>query len=67
MTKGQKIGLITFGVFMTEAIIHYNVGIHKNSEDKKFVFPPTSDLIKLGAIVGIFSLINGVLIDKLTT
>lgn len=65
MNNGTKIGLITFGVFMTEAIVHYNIGAHKHTEDKSFKMPPMKDLAKIGAIVAVFSIINGVLVKKL--
>lgn len=65
MTKGTKIGLITFGVFMTEAIVHYNIGAHKHTTDKKWKLPETKDLVKIGAIVGAFSILNSIIIKKL--
>lgn len=65
MTKGTKIGLITFGVFMTEAIVHYNIGAHKHTVDKKWKLPDTKDLVKIGAVVGVFSILNGIIINKL--
>ena len=46
-----KVALITFGVFMTEAILHYNMGENSDKENKKFKFPPTKDFIKLGVVV----------------
>ena len=52
----KKAVLITFAVFMTEAIIHYNMG-----KDAKGI-PETSELIKIAVVVGIFSVINGILI-----
>ena len=69
MTKAQKIGLITFGVFMTEAIIHYNVGVKRSATAEKkgkFVLPPTEDFIKLGLTVAAFSIVNGILVEKLS-
>ena len=65
MTQGTKIGLITFAVFMTEAIIHYNVGVNKDKVQKKFILPPTKDFVKLAVVVGIFSIINKAAINKL--
>jgi hypothetical protein len=56
---------ITFGVFMTEALIHYNMG--KAGPDGKFQFhlPPAKELMKIAAVTGTFSLLSGVLIDSL--
>lgn len=65
MTKGTKIGLITFGVFMTEAIVHYNIGAHKHTTDKKWKLPDTKDLVKIGSVVAVFSILNGIIINKL--
>lgn len=65
MTQAEKIGLITFGVFMTEAIIHYNLGVNKDASEKRFYFPPTKDFVKLALVVGAFSVINGIVIKKL--
>lgn len=66
MDKKTKVALITFGVFMTEAVVHYNIGAHKHTTDKSFKIPPTKDLVKIGAIVAVFSVLNGIVIGKLT-
>jgi ABC-type antimicrobial peptide transport system permease subunit len=69
MTKGQQVGLITFGVFMAEAMLHYNYGVKRNKPEEqkaKFVLPPTTDLIKITATVALFSVLNGVIINKLS-
>jgi|LakMenE18May11ns_1017448.scaffolds.fasta_scaffold9958642_23 hypothetical protein len=65
MSKGTIVGLITFGVFMTEAIIHYNIGANGHSEQKGFKFPPKDDLIKSAIVTALFSFINGALVHKL--
>ena len=60
---------ITFGVFMTEALIHYNMGRAK--EDRKqgkpahFELPPPRELVKIAAVTGAFSIVSGVLIGSL--
>jgi hypothetical protein len=60
---------ITFGVFMTEALIHYNMGRMKeeNEEGKRvsFQLPPPEELVKIAAVTGAFSVISGVLIGAL--
>ena len=59
--------LVTFGLFMSEALLHYNLGAHKDpSETKKFVLPPANDFVKLAVIVGVFSVLNGVIISQIT-
>ena len=61
----SRIALITFGVFMVEAILHYNLG-KTDCEQKiqeKGILPPPYSLFKLAFIVGLFSLINAKLIN----
>tara|TARA_R110000751_G_scaffold42949_6_gene99371 strand:- start:863 stop:1060 length:198 start_codon:yes stop_codon:yes gene_type:complete len=65
MTKRQITTGITFGVFMTEAIVHYNLGANRYREDKKFSLPPSNDLARLAVTVAIFSVINGWIIDQI--
>jgi hypothetical protein len=50
---------------MAEAIVHYNFGSHKSTEDKTLKLPPTNDLIKVVGVVGVFSLLNGYIIKTL--
>jgi len=67
MTLKNKIVITTFSLFMVEAIMHYNQGkndTEKNIEKKGFL-PPTKSLIKLGLIVGAFSVLNGIIIENL--
>jgi len=52
---------------MTEAVLHYNLGT-KNppAPDKKTKWlPPTKSLIRIGVIVAVFSVINGIAVKKL--
>ena len=60
---------ITFGVFMTEALIHYNMGRMKeengNGERLQFQLPPPKELAKIAAVTGAFSIVSGVLIGAL--
>lgn len=64
MSKGQKIALVTFSLFMTEAILHYNIGkkdvIKERSKDG--FLPPTNSLIKLAVTVGAFSVLNSMIL-----
>ena len=64
MSKSNKIFLITFGVFMTEAIVHYNFGSHKHTKEKEYKLPPANDLIKIGGVVLAFSLLNSIIIKS---
>jgi len=67
MNLKTKIALSTFTLFMVEAIMHYNQGKKDCTKeiDKKGFLPPTKSLIKLGLIVGVFSVVNGIVIDKI--
>jgi hypothetical protein len=56
---------ITFGVFMTEALIHYNMGLAKTNGRFRMQLPPARELAKIAAVTGTFSVISGVLIDSL--
>lgn len=53
---------ITFGVFMTEALVHYNMGIAKAEGEFKLRLPPPEELAKIAAVTGAFSLVSGALI-----
>ena len=60
------IGLVTFGVFMTEALVHYNTGIASaHGKPWKFNIPNSNELVKLGAIVGVATLATTFIIDYL--
>jgi len=50
---------------MTEAVIHYNIG---KNEDKSFELkiPSNKSLLKMALIVGAFSVLNSIVIKKLT-
>ena len=56
---------ITFGVFMTEAIIHYNMGTAKAQGGFKLRMPPAKELAKIAAVTGTFSILSGVLINSM--
>jgi len=60
---------ITFGVFMAEALIHYNMGRMKEESAKggrpQFHLPPPGELAKIAAVTGAFSIVSGVLIGEL--
>jgi len=65
--NGLIVGGVTFVLFMAEALLHYNLGVHKDAnETRKFVIPPTKDFIKLGLIVGVASITNAYLIGRLS-
>jgi hypothetical protein len=67
MKLQHKIMLTTFALFMTEAVIHYNFGKRdcEKHPNKKGLIPPPSALIRLGVVVGIFSVLNGKIIKEI--
>ena len=65
---GVIVGGTTFGLFMIEAIMHYNMGKkytkdNNGKETKVLELPEKNELIKLALIVGVFSVLNGVIIN----
>jgi hypothetical protein len=60
---------VTFGVFMAEALIHYNMGRMKEEQERgepvRFQLPPPKELAKIAAVTGAFSVVSGVLIGAL--
>ena len=52
----------TFGVYMTEAIIQYNMGMGKVDGKSRLRLPPTHELAKIAAVTGVFSLLSGALV-----
>ncbi|MEN8165989.1 MAG: hypothetical protein ABFR65_00750 [Pseudomonadota bacterium] len=57
------VGGITFGVFMAEALIHYNMGMAEADGKFKLRLPPAKELAKIAAVTGAFSVLSGVLIN----
>ena len=58
---------VTFGVFMAEALIHYNMGQAKADGEFKLRLPPARELAKIAAVTAGFSLLSGALIGSLNT
>ena len=47
MSDTSTVGIVTFGVFMTEALIHYNTGVADvTGQPFKFRIPPANQLLK---------------------
>jgi hypothetical protein len=67
MSDSGKVVAVTFALFMTEAILHYNLGkkdVQKQETSKGFL-PPTKALLKLGGVVMLFSVLNGIIIKEI--
>ncbi|MFN2135567.1 MAG: hypothetical protein ACK2UK_06405 [Candidatus Promineifilaceae bacterium] len=56
---------ITFGVFMTEGLIHYNMGQAKAEGTFRLRIPPPAELAKIAAVTATFSILTGLLIKAL--
>jgi hypothetical protein len=56
---------VTFVVFMTEGLIHYNMGMAKAEGGFKLRMPPRKELAKIAAVTAAFSIASGLLIKAL--
>jgi hypothetical protein len=56
---------VTFGVFMTEALIHYNMGKAKAEGEFKLSLPPASELAKIAAVTATFSIASTLIMRSL--
>ncbi len=45
---------LTFGVFMAEALIHYNMGQAREHGEFKLRIPPPGELAKIAAVTAVF-------------
>lgn len=66
MSYSDKVLITTFSLFMIEGIVHYNYGRNGSDSNKpKSFIPPTKNLIEIALIVGAFSVINSVILEKI--
>ena len=56
---------VTFGVFMAEAIIHYNMGQATSDGEFRLKLPPPKELAKIALVTGAFAITSGVLVGTL--
>jgi len=56
---------VTFGVFMTEALIHYNLGVAKAEGDFKLSLPPPKEMAKIAAVTATFSIASTLILKAL--
>ena len=66
---GIVVGGTTFVLFMREGIIHFNMGkdtktSEKEKKNKGFSLPKKHELMEIALIVGIFSILNGVIVNE---
>ena len=66
MAGVKEVGLVTFAVFIAEALLHYNLGVAKATKQKfSFKIPEVKDLVRLGLTVGVASVISATIIDRI--
>jgi len=56
---------VTFVVFMTEGLIHYNMGMAKSEGGFKLRMPPPKELAKIAAVTATFSIASGLILKSL--
>jgi len=56
---------VTFGVFMTEALIHYNMGVSEAEGKFRLRLPPPKELAKIAAVTGAFSILSSAMINQI--
>ena len=65
MMKSVVVTGVTFGVFLTEALIHYNMGQAQAEGELRFRLPPPKEMAKIAAVTAVFSVSSGLLISRL--
>lgn len=56
---------VTFGVFMTEALIHYNLGVAESEGEFRLRLPPSRELAKIAAVTAVFSVASTLIVRAL--
>lgn len=56
---------VTFGVFMTEALVHYNLGMAQSEGKFKLRLPPPKELAKIAAVTAAFSIASTLIMRAL--
>jgi hypothetical protein len=56
---------VTFTVFMTEALIHYNLGVAKSEGEFRLRMPPPKELAKIAAVTLAFSIASSLILKSL--
>jgi len=64
MRDRDIVALVTFALFSTEAYAHYLVAKNEGKEEFKFYLPTLDTTIKNIAVVGTFSILNGILVEQ---
>ena len=65
MRDRDIVALVTFALFSTEAYAHYLVAKNEGKDEFKIYVPTLNTTIKNLAVVGTFSILNGILVEQL--
>ena len=64
MRDRDVVALVTFALFSAEAYAHYLVAKNEGQDEFKFYVPSLDTTIKNIAVVGTFSILNGILVER---
>ncbi len=64
MKDRNIVALVTFALFSAEAYAHYVVAKNEGKEKFKFYMPTLNTTLKNIGVVGIFSILNGILVEQ---
>lgn len=65
MKNGKLVAVVTFAVFSFESFVHYNVAKNEDKDGFKFYIPKLETTLKNLAVVGVFAVINGLVVTQL--
>jgi|TARA_Y100000389_G_C17080854_1_gene326555 hypothetical protein len=64
MKDRNIVALVTFAIFSTEAYAHYLVAKNEDNDEFKFYIPKLETTLKNLLVVGAFSILNGIAVEK---
>tara|TARA_B100001093_G_scaffold367136_2_gene351948 strand:+ start:2526 stop:2735 length:210 start_codon:yes stop_codon:yes gene_type:complete len=64
MRDRDVVAIVTFAIFSAEAYAHYLVAKNEGNEEFKFYVPNLDTTIKNIGVVGVFSVLNGILVER---
>ena len=64
MKDRNIVALVTFVIFSTEAYAHYLVAKNEDNNEFKFYIPKLETTLKNLVVVGAFSILNGIVVEK---
>lgn len=65
MKDRNIVALVTFTLFSAEAYAHYVVAKNEGKEKFKFYVPTLNTTLKNIGVVGVFSILNGILVEQI--